>query len=131
MNTEIVCAIISVAGVLLSCLTSLIVSKVAASKEIKKLKIELEHSDNAALAEKLSEALALAAKYTNYPCTMYQTAAKSQIAEVRGRYGGEVGRLLDELYTDIARENSRKADSTMALLVTEIRKSEADHGVHK
>lgn len=130
MKTEIICAIISTGGVVLSALGSLVAAKFAATKEIKKLKIELEHGDNAALSAKLSDALAAVAKYSGYPCTMHQAAAKSQIAEVRGRYSGETGRLLDELYADIAGGNSHAVDKTLALLVAEMRKREADHGVH-
>lgn len=130
MKAEIICAIISVGGVLLSTLGSMFVSRIAASKEIKKLKLEFEHNDNATLAAELSDALAAAAKYSSKPITMYRTDAVSKIAAVRVRYGGELGRLLDVLYSNLSDGNCGNIDRTLALLVEEKRKCEADHGIH-
>lgn len=130
MKTEVICAIISAGGVLLSTFGSLTISKIAASKEIKKIKLEFDHSDNAKLAEELSEAMAAAAKYSNKPVVMYQTDAVSKVAAVRVRYSGEVGRLLDVLYNNLANGNYREIDRTIALLVDAKRKCEADRGVH-
>lgn len=130
MKAEIICAIISAGGVLLSTLGSLFISKIAASKEIKKIKLEFEHNDNATLATELSDALAAAAKYSSKPITMYHTDAVSKVAAVRVRYGGELGRLLDVLYGDLTDGNCGGIDRTLALLVEEKRKCEANQGVH-
>lgn len=130
MKTEVICALITASGVLLSTLGSLFVSKITASKEIKKLELEFEHNDNAKLAAELSDALAAAAKYANKPVRMFHTDAVTKVAAVRVRYGGEIGRLLDALYNDLTSENPSNIDCTLALLVDEKRKCESDQGVH-
>lgn len=130
MKTEIVCALITVGGVLASTFGSLVISRITVSGEIKKLKLEFEHNDNAELAAELSDALAAAAKYANKPVRMFHTDAVTKVAAVRVRYGGEIGRLLDTLYNDLTSESPSNIDCTLALLVDEKRKCESDQGVH-
>lgn len=130
MKTEVICALITASGVLLSTLGSLFISKITASKEIKKLELEFEHNDNAKLSAELSDALAAAAKYANKPVRMFHTDAVTKVATVRVRYGGEIGRILDVLYNDLTSETSSNIDRTLALLVEEKRKCESDQGVH-
>lgn len=131
MNTEIICALISVSGVILSCVTSYLVSKVSSAKEIKKLRLELEHNDQSALSSELSEALASAARFSNYASSRNQNAASGKIAAVRSKYSGSVGELLDELYNAVVNGSPPEVDRVLALLVTEERNRKTDNSIRR
>lgn len=131
MNTKIVCAIISAAGVVLSSIISALVARFSASKEIKKLKLQWEHEETTSLNAEISEVIGYAAEFSKTGRPAHGRAAAKYIASVRMKTNGNVASLLDELYDAISRENSTEIDSAISRLSAQIRDEKTKQGIQR
>ncbi len=107
---EVTSALIAVSGVFLSALVSLIIARLTAALELKKLERSWEHDT---LVSSVEEYAAMAAAVSI--CTMdtaiaYRREALTKIAALRIKESGEMAAILDDLYASVHTENYRQID---------------------
>ncbi len=104
MNTEVICAIISAIGVLLSSLLSFFVSKSTAKSEIKKMQLTWEREDNLSHSSDFAQMIRTVSLYCNLtesePDIVHSQEYAESIALVdclRSTETGDLAQKLDQL----------------------------------
>ena len=101
MPPEITCALMAVAGTVLSSLISWLVAKSSAEKEIKKMRIEWEHDKILSSDDNFSEMASAVAVCLQSMTPSSFEAALAGVAALRIKETGPISLKLDELYSTL------------------------------
>lgn len=123
MTTEVICALITVGGTLLSSLIAFLVSRTTANKEIEKMKLTWEREDAISTDEDFSEMAAAVAKYIACNNLQNQTDALAKIAAVRLKESEDVCTYLDLLSRAIRAENLTGTNAFLTEAIDEKREA--------
>lgn len=145
MKTEIICAIIALAGTAISGLLSWFVSRTSATKEIEKLKLTWEHENSVTSDDEFADMVAAVALCIQEKLPASFDSAISRVAAVRSKERGSLANRLDDLYHilfDISpnsgivdfygrdyQEQLRKVNECLSQVIEEKRKNKSgQHG---
>lgn len=122
ISSEILCAGISAAGVLISALVSQSTAKHAANKEIEKMKLTWAREDITSFDAEFSEMIRMAILFverTNigHPDTL------AAIGAIRAKETGELAQALDDLYRFVKTDSYQEADALIDRVILLKRKS--------
>jgi hypothetical protein len=123
MPTEIICALISTAGVLLSAVISRFVSRAAAKKETEKLRLIWEREDVVSSDEDFAKMAAVVAEFVASGYNGQHKNAMSKVAAIRSKESGEIAAALDRLYEALTRRDLHGVDSSLSRVIEEKRKA--------
>lgn len=123
--TELICSLITFAGVIASALISRNVSKNTAVKEIEKMQLEWDREDLVSSEEDFSKMISAVAKYTSGLYRGYQREALGEIASVRAKENGDLALTLDQLYQAVYDARPRDIDKHLTNVINEKRKLKA------
>lgn len=98
MKTEIICAIIALAGAAVSGLLSWFVSRTSAAKEIEKLKLTWDHESSVTSDDEFADMVAAVALCIQEKLPASFDTAISRVAAVRAKEHGSLAHKLDDLY---------------------------------
>ena len=108
MTTEVICALVTVGGTLLSALIAFFVSRSTANKEIEKMKLTWEREDAIASDEEFGNMAAAVASYVQNPWSGSQNDAITKVAAIRSKVTGRMAIVLSRLYKSI-RDNDTQS----------------------
>lgn len=123
MDPKIIVALISAAGVVISALVSLVISRNAAKKEIEKMKLEWEREDVVSTDDEYAAMASAVASYLHSSAP--NTKAVSTVAAIRSKENGDLASLLDKLYKDLTstdKERFQRIESDLGEVIAEKRK---------
>lgn len=122
LSTEVLCTIITVCGVVISALISLLSAHYSASKELKKIERTWAREDETASASEFSEAMRVAILFAmKYNIPQYDVLAP--IGALRAKESGELADVLDQLYDAVKRRDHSEADRCIDTAINLRRKS--------
>lgn len=125
MKAEIICALITVGGALLSALIAFFVSRSTANKEIEKMKLTWEREDVISSDDEFADMASAVATYVQNGWSDTQRTAMSKIAAIRSKEIGSLASKLDQLYTAVSRDNAKSADSLLTEVINEKRQAKS------
>lgn len=117
MPTEIICAIIAVAGTVVSSLIAWFVSRSTANKEIEKMQLSWAREDIVSSDDEFASMSAAVARYIQCNNGTHQREAMAAVASIRAKESGEIGSVLDELYRTISSGQSTAADRALTCVI--------------
>lgn len=124
MNTEIICAMIAVAGTVVSALLAWFVSRLTANKEIERLKLSWEREDVVTSDDEFAEMTASVAQYVSSLFEGYDLSAQipaSKVAAIRSRESGALADRLDTLYQALLSRQPVTINDELTLVIQEKR----------
>ena len=98
IETEVICAIITVSGVVISSVIAFLVSKNSVEKEIEKMKMSWKREDSAASDEEFSEMITAVTRYVHGRKREDELPALEKLNNVRRKGTGDIYLLLDLFY---------------------------------
>lgn len=125
MTTEVVCTLITFGGVVFSALISYAISRSTANKEIEKMELTWEREDVVSSDDEFAEMASAVAKFVTHNSGVNQRAAMEQVAAVRSKETGVLGRLLDELYIEVQSGVAYNADIRLSQVIDQKRESKS------
>ena len=125
MISEVICTTITVCGVIISALISSAISRSTANKEIEKMRLSWEREDVISSDDEFANMAGAVAKFINHSSPANQRNAIEQVASVRSKETGALGRLLDELYMDINSDNVNNADIHLSQVIDQKREAKS------
>lgn len=123
MSTEIICALITVGGVIGSAVISYAISRTTANKEIEKLQLTWQREDVVSSDDEFSAMAGAVAKYLQSPTGRTKSAAMEQVAAIRSKEIGTLGKMLDKLYADIYHDLTRNVDLQLSQVIDQKREA--------
>lgn len=121
MSTEVVCALITCAGMLLSALISYSVSRATANKEIEKMRLTWEREDAVSYDDEFSEMVSSVARYIHSGLALHQQEAISAISEMQPKEKGKLANLLDGLLVSVQIGNAEMTKTFLSDVIQEKR----------
>lgn len=121
MSTEVICALISVGGALLSALISYGVSRSTANKEVERMRLTWEREDVVSSDDEFAAMSSSVAKFVQSGRTSCQQAAMAEIAAIRSKESGNLAYLLDDLYFAVQSGNIGNSDVCLTKVIDEKR----------
>lgn len=132
MTTEVICALVTVGGTLLSALIAFFVSRTTANKEIEKMQLTWEREDIVSSDDEFAEMASAVATYVQNGWADMQRDALSKIAAIRSKEIGNLAVLLDRLYAEVCKNNTHSANTALTEVINEKRhtksKTDASNG---
>lgn len=133
MDSEIICALISTAGFVVSVFFSFLVARHTARKEGERLKMELEsrermqresftHADVVSSDSAFSEMASYVAEFARDNIGLNQSNALRSVAAIRAAESGTLGEMLDRLYHAVSNGSQADADRSLNEVIREKRK---------
>lgn len=126
MKTEIICALITAAGVLISAIISYGISRFTANKEVEKMQLVWDREDIVSSDDEFAEMASTVAKFVQYPISVHQREAMGRVAAIRSKEQGTLGILLDQLYQNINEGNTRQTDSQLSKVIQQKREAKSN-----
>lgn len=123
MKTEIICTLITFAGIAFSAIVSYVISRSTANKEIEKMKLTWEREDVVSSDDEFAEMAGTVAKFVSNSSGQAKRSAMEQVAAIRSKETGELGRLLDELYLDLQSGYPSNADIKLSQVIDKKREA--------
>lgn len=123
MKTEIICALITFGGIVVSALFSYVISRSTANKEIERMKLAWEREDVISSDDEFAEMTGAVAKFVSTCSGTTKRNALEQVASIRSKETGELGRLLDNLYLDIQSGYPTNADIHLSQVIDQKREA--------
>lgn len=129
MNTEIVCAVIALAGVVFSSVISFRVSKSSAEKEIQKMKLEWSRQDIVSSDEDFSDMAVAVSRFIQTQNGTTHRKAIESVMKIRAKESGDIAGSLDALYLAIGKRghgynpNSEQIDNLLSEILKQKRNS--------
>lgn len=117
ISSELICSLISVAGVVASALISRNVSKNTASKEIEQMKLTWEHEEIVSSEDDFGEMTASVARYISNFRNSDQRDALAKITSVRAKETGTLAAALDELYRVVYHQNITEINDRLTKVI--------------
>lgn len=104
LPTEIICALITAGGAILSAVIAHLTARGTTRREIKKLKMQWKRDDDLAAQKTFSEMYAAVSKYIQSGWSRHQRDAMEKVSELRANEQGELLNALDDLHAAILSE---------------------------
>ena len=123
MKAEIICTLITAAGVLLSAIISYGISRFTANKEIEKMQLIWNREDIVSSDDEFAEMAGKVARFVQSPSSVHQRDAMELVAAVRSKELGTIAPLLDELYQSINDGNTQHTDSQLSKVIKQKRET--------
>lgn len=101
MNTEIICALISLGTVVASALVAFLTARSTSKRETERLKMSFEHADVVSSDNTFSEMAGLVAEFLRESIGLTQREALRSVAVIRAVESGIMGEKLDALHDAI------------------------------
>lgn len=124
MNTEIICAIISAAGVVASSVISWLISKSTANKEIRKMRMTWDHEKEIAYGENFAEMVSAVSLYINSRNIGDGYRALEAVSKLRAKESGALAKKLDTLHSKIEKNQFSDLDKCLSEVIEQNRKIE-------
>lgn len=125
MTVEVICALITVGGVVFSALISYAISRSTANKEIEKMKLSWEREDVVSSEDEFSGMASAVAKFVDNNTSRNRANAMEQVAAIRSKEVGVLGRLLDELYLSVQTGDTSEADIRLSQVIDQKRETKS------
>ena len=125
MTVEVICALITVGGVIFSALISYAISRTTANKELEKIKLTWEREDVISSDDEFAEMAGAVAKFIQSNSSTNQRNAMEHVASIRSKETGALGRLLDELYLDIQSGDKYNSDVRLSQVIDQKREAKS------
>lgn len=126
MTTEVICALVTVGGTLLSALIAFFVSRTTANKEIEKMQLTWEREDIVSSDDEFAEMASAVARFVAYDSLQNQTEAMEKIAAIRAKEIGHTCASLDLLFRAVTTEDQGGADALLTEVINEKRRLKQD-----
>lgn len=123
MTIELICALVTVGGTIVSALIAWLVSRSTANKEIEKMKLSWEREDIISSDDEFADMCSASAKYIAVPYDSHKVDSMGRIAALRAKESGQIAEHLDFLYESIRRSDRDSANAMLSKVVEEKRKS--------
>ena len=117
MSSEMICALISVIGIVISSLFSYAISRYTANKEFDKMKLTWEREDIVSSEEEFSDMSKAVGAYVQSGASQCQRVAMELVAAARSKESSIFGALLDELYMHIQSGNIGNTDVWLSKVI--------------
>lgn len=125
MSPEILCAIISFAGIVLSSLLSWFISRFTANKELEKLELLWKREDVVSSDDEFAEMAEAVASYCADCRPTTRRIAMEKAAFTRSKEFGDLALCLDLLYVAIMNNQPELADQRLTKVIEEKRKAKS------
>lgn len=125
MKTEIICALIALVGTLISAVIAWFVSRSTANKEIEQLKLTWEREDVVSSDDEFAKMASNVASYIQCDSGHYQREAMSSAAAIRAKESGELGMLLDQLYSAIEKDSVSETNQALTRVIEKKREAKS------
>lgn len=125
MTIEVICSLITVGGVVFSALISYAISRSTANKELEKMKLSWEREDVVSSEDEFAGMASAVAKFVDYNNPRNRANAMEQVAAIRSKEVGTLGRLLDELYLAVQSGNHSEADIRLSQVIDQKREAKS------
>ena len=125
LNAEIICALITLGGIIVSAVISYAISRTTANKEIEKMRLAWKREDVVSSDEEFSVMTRAVAKYVQGSSTRTQSTALEEVASVRAKEAGSLGQMLDDLYSHIRSDNVIAADHQLSKVIDQKREAKS------
>lgn len=126
MASEIICALITAGGTVLSILISFFVSRSTANSEIAKMRLTWEREDSLASGKELEELARLIYDYTSSENDYLRIPAMAKLTSIRARETSEVSALLDKLHLALSHGNKLNSEQVLSEIVIQLRKTKSE-----
>ena len=126
MTTEIVCALITVFGVILSALISYRTSRRISKDEIQKLTMTWSREDSLSISKDLEDLTQLVYDFIDCENNYFSIPALSKLASIRAKETGPVSILLDELSDALNSRDLLRRRYLLPKIVEQYRESKRD-----
>lgn len=114
MQTEVICALISLIGALLSAFISYLVSRTTANKEIEKMRLSWDREDAASADEAFSHMIHAVREYTSSENEYFKYAALNSVDTLQLRESAAVASVLAQLHTSLEHGNRHLAEQLLS-----------------
>ena len=125
MSSEMICALIAVAGTVLSALISYGVSRYTASKELEKMKLTWEREDIVSSEDEFAAMAKAVGAFVQSSHPSHQRAAMELVAAARSKEIGALGSLLDHLYMHIQSGHIGNTDVGLTKVINQKREAKS------
>lgn len=123
LNTELICALVTVGGTVISAIIAWIVSHLTANKEIEKMKLSWEREDLVSSDDEFADMAAAVARYVAEDYESHRTKAMEKVASIRSKESGNIAELLDLLYNAITKRQPSQANDCLAKVIEQKRET--------
>lgn len=123
MKIEIICALMTFGGIVVSALFSYVISRFTANKEIERMKLTWEREDVISSDDEFAAMAGSVAKFVSTHSETTKRRALEQVASIRSKETGELGRLLDNLYLEIQSGYPANADIHLSQVIDQKREA--------
>ena len=125
VSSEMICALIAVAGTVLSALISYGVSRYTANKELEKMKMTWEREDVVSSEDEFSAMSKAVGAFVQSGRPHHQRVAMELVAAARSKESGALGSLLDELYMHIQSGHVSNTDVWLTKVINQKREAKS------
>lgn len=122
MKTEIIVALITAAGVVVSAMISWRISISQANKEIKKLQKTWEHEKSVSFDDEFAEMVSVVSLYVNSRNIGDGYRALEKVSAIRAKVTGPLADCLDELHHKLENNQFSGLDQCLSNTINENRK---------
>ena len=123
MSSDLLNALITVGGIIISSVISYAISRSTANKEIVKLQLTWQREDVVSSDEEFSAMAAAVAKHLHNPTGASKSAAMQQVTSIRTKENGTLGEMLDKLYADIYHDLIGNIDPQLSKVINQKREA--------
>ena len=117
MKAEVLCALITVGGILISAIVSYAISRFTANKEVEKMQLVWNREDIISSDDEFAEMAGKVAKFISRATSAHHQDAMQSVAAVRSKELGIMGELLDTLYQHVNDGNLSLIDSQLSKVI--------------
>ena len=117
MSPEIICTLISVTGVVLSGVISVISSRIIANNELKKLERSWAREDSATSDEEIEQLAAAIYDFVTCGNDNFRLPAISKLAAIRAKETSDLAPLLDQLHDALYRCNRSQSEQLFSEVI--------------
>lgn len=129
MKTEIITALISLAGVIASSVISWFISRNTATNEMKKMKLTWQHEDVVSSDDEFADMAAMVSRCVKFKKGPESEDAAAKVAALRSKESGNLAISLDNLYSCITAQYpvGTKIDAALTEVINEKRKAKGEN----
>ena len=117
LPTEIICALITAGGTILSALIATISAKHVTQRELKKLKLQWKHERDLSSADAFTEMVMAVSRYTQSGWPRHQREALERITAMQTNAHGETASALNALYGATASGSAAEINKCLATVI--------------
>lgn len=126
MSTEIICALISLGGVVASGLLAWLVSNSTAKQQVDQMKLTWAHDDVVSSDDEFAD---MASEVAMYVTLLHDgnwviaDSARAKVAALRSKESGPLACALDALYATLLRDGAEDIDTALTEVIKQKRKA--------